>query len=96
MSNQLEISIPYAKGSQTSKAAAESISHCAARQRSIVLGYIQANPGCTDEEIAEGLSLNPSSARPRRLELLRAGLIKILDENGKTKSGRHAARWGVK
>ena len=93
MSEQLEISIPYAKGSATSKAAAERIKGCAARQRSIVLGFIQAHPGCTDEQISDGLQMAGNSCRPRRLELFRAGLIKILDEEGRTKAGRHATRW---
>jgi len=93
---QLEFQVPYAKGSTTSKAAAERIKGHAAKQRSIVLGFIAAHGPCTDEDISEGLGIAGNSCRPRRLELFRAGLIEMLDESGKTKSGRSAARWVVR
>lgn len=50
-------------------------------------------PG-TDEDIAEGLGMNPSTARPRRIELLDDGLITEAGE-AKNKSGRKAVLWEV-
>lgn len=48
----------------------------------------------TDEEIATALNMNPSTARPRRIELAAAGLV-VRDGTGSTKSGRPAARWAL-
>lgn len=97
MSEQLNIlDLPPHVHTETSYRAAEEIKSHAPRLRSLVLGYIQEHPGCTDEEIVDGLGMNPSTARPRRLELFRMGLIELIDENGKTRSGRKAARWRVK
>lgn len=97
MSEQLNIlDLPPHVHTETSYRAAEEIKSHAPRLRSLVLGYIQEHPGCTDEEISDGLGIGSNSCRPRRIELLRAGLIELIDENGKTKSGRKAARWKVR
>jgi len=56
-----------------------------------VLEFIAARPS-TDEEIAEGLGLSPSTARPRRVELWRRWLI-VQDGTRPTRSGRQAAVW---
>lgn len=94
--SQLEIQIPYVRHSQTSKAAAERIKGHAAKQRSIVLGFIMEHGPVSDQEIAEGLEMAGDSVRPRRGELFKSGLIVKHDEDAITKSGRHAARWRVK
>ncbi len=54
-----------------------------------VLDYIvsRGTYGATDDEIAKGLDMNPSTVRPRRLELQEVGLIV---ENGLTRK----TRWG--
>jgi hypothetical protein len=60
-----------------------------------VLEFITARPdGATDEEIAAGLGLNPSTARPRRIELARRGLI-VEAGVRKTQSKRNAVAWRV-
>jgi DNA-binding Lrp family transcriptional regulator len=43
--------------------------------RERVLEYIQENPGCTDEQIAESLDEKPASVRGRRKELCDDGLV---------------------
>lgn len=50
--------------------------------------------GLTDEEIADTLAMNPSSARTRRSELEREGLI-IPIGFSKTKSGRRTYLWAA-
>lgn len=51
--------------------------------------------GATDEEIADGLAINPSTVRPRRGELVEDGRVVAAGER-KTKSGRRAVVWRVK
>jgi hypothetical protein len=87
---------PSVRGSQTSAAAADSLGPATlnALQRK-VLAYIEARPeGVTDEQIAAGLGLNPSTARPRRIELARRGLI-VEAGTRKTASRRTAVAWRV-
>jgi predicted ArsR family transcriptional regulator len=67
----------------------------AASQRERVFAYISVNGPVTDEKIAEGLLMNPSTARPRRLELVRAGRIRPALQTQETKSGRNAVAWEV-
>lgn len=61
-----------------------------------VLAFLEARPeGATDEEIIAGTGLNPSTARPRRIELARRGLV-VEAGTRKTRSGRMACVWRVK
>ncbi len=64
-------------------------------QRARLLAWLTAHPYVTDEEIAEGAGLNPSAARPRRRELVEAGVVRKVDLDGRTRAGRRAARWAV-
>jgi hypothetical protein len=87
---------PAVNGSITSAAAADSLDSRTlnALQRR-VLEFITARPdGVTDEQIATGLGLNPSTARPRRIELARRGLI-VEAGTRKTSSKRNAVCWRV-
>jgi hypothetical protein len=87
---------PAVNGSLTSAAAADSLGSRTlnALQRR-VLEFITARPdGATDEQIAAGLGLNPSTARPRRIELARRGLI-VEAGTRKTASKRAAVVWRV-
>jgi predicted transcriptional regulator len=65
-----------------------------ALQQSVYL-YIRNNNGCTDEEVQDGLNLNPSTQRPRRIELVQLGLIKETAKRRRTKSGRWAIVWEI-
>ena len=85
---------PSVNGSVTSAAAADSLDgKTLNRLHRLVLEYIAAHTaGVTDEEIAAGLELNPSTARPRRIELARRGLIREAGTR-RSKSGRMATVW---
>ncbi len=64
-------------------------------QRARLLAWLTAHPSVTDEQIAEGVGMNPSAARPRRRELVEAGLVRKVDMDGRTRAGRRAARWAT-
>ncbi|MFN9286738.1 MAG: hypothetical protein ACK6EB_01625, partial [Planctomyces sp.] len=80
----------------TSMQAADSMDAKAlTRLHRLVLDFLRGRPdGATDEEIASGLGLNPSTERPRRIELARRGLI-VTGGTRKTASGRNADVWRV-
>lgn len=70
------MSAPYIRGSETSKAAAENLVRPGTK-RAAVLRFIESRgrDGATDDEIQVGLGMNPSTERPRRIELFQARLI---------------------
>jgi hypothetical protein len=85
---------PAVNGSATSAAAADSLGPATlnALQRR-VLELLQATPdGLTDEEMARRLGMNPSTQRPRRIELARRGLV-VTCGTRRTASGRNADVW---
>ena len=87
---------PSVNGSITSAKAADSLSPTTlnALQRQ-VLALLQATPGgLTDEEMQRRLGMNPSTQRPRRIELARRGFV-VADGTRKTSSGRWATVWRV-
>jgi DNA-binding IclR family transcriptional regulator len=58
-----------------------------------VLELLQATPeGLTDEEMQRRLGMNPSTQRPRRIELARRGMV-VEAGTRKTASGRNASVW---
>lgn len=79
---------------ENSLAAYEAILPQATNLRETVWAYIEANPHCTDEQIAIDLDLNPSTARPRRIDLLKEGRVAV-SGSGTNRSGRKAATWVV-
>ena len=83
---------PSLNGSATSAAAADSLGPATlnAMQRR-VYEFLCRTPS-TDEEIANELSMNPSTVRPRRGELARSGLI-VEAGTRRTSSGRMAVIW---
>ena len=85
---------PSVNGSITSAKAADSLGPATlnAMQRR-VLALLQATPGgLTDEEMQTRLGMNPSTQRPRRIELARRGLV-VEAGTRKTVSGRMATVW---
>ena len=50
---------------------------------------------CTDNEIIEFTGMNPSTIRPRRIELMRLGVIEVEGEKTQ-KNGRKATTWRIK
>lgn len=88
--------IPHS-GTETSKAAAESIRPVVNRLAHEMYEFIRRRGefGATDEEMAISLDISGSTQRPRRDRLFKAGLIR---RNGKTrpfKSGRQGDVWVV-
>lgn len=79
--------------SPTSIAAAERIEPAAETLRGKALNYLRSVNGATDEQIQQALGLNPSTARPRRVELTEKGLVVESGEARKTSSGRWAVVW---
>jgi hypothetical protein len=85
---------PSVNGSMTSAQAADSLGPATlnALQRR-VLELLQATPeGLTDEEMQKRLGMNPSTQRPRRIELARRGMV-VEAGTRKTASGRNASVW---
>lgn len=87
---------PYQAHSPTSREAAssmlESLDACQRR----VYQFIALRGrwrGATDEEIQVALEMNPSTERPRRIELCNKGLIENSGRTRKTRSGRKATVW---
>ena len=85
---------PSVNGSITSAKAADSLGPATlnAMQRQ-VLALLQATPeGLTDEEMQQRLEMNPSTQRPRWIELARRGLV-VEAGTRRTASGRMATVW---
>lgn len=85
---------PAQRHSATSVAAAASLDDATlTKLHRKVLDYLQAHPaGATDEEIAWALGMNPSTERPRRIELVKRGLV-VQAGVKKAASGRKATAW---
>lgn len=89
--------LKFVRHSETSKAAAIDNEPRAGTQRWRVLNVLRACPwGLTDHEMQEMLGMNPSTQRPRRIELVNAGLIKDSGRTRATQSGKQAVVWVVK
>ena len=86
---------PSQRHSPTSRAAAEAIAPTAGTLRAAVLTYLRqrGDEGATDSECQESLGMNPSTQRPRRIELVEAGLVVDSGRVRKTPSGRKAVVW---
>lgn len=83
--------------SETSKEAARAAEAVSPTQRQLVHSLIAlaGERGLTDEEIQTASDLNPSTERPRRVELVEAGLVVDSGRVRKTSSGRNAVVWVV-
>jgi len=62
--------------------------------RERILDLLGREGPLTDEQIAERLAMEPNTVRPRRGELVKAGLVRAVDEEGRTRTGSRATRWG--
>lgn len=86
---------PAVQASRTSMQAADSLDGetLNAMQRSVV-AFLKARGehGATDEEMQAGIPMQPSTQRPRRIELVRRGLV-VEAGTRKAKSGRFATAW---
>lgn len=77
----------------TSQEAAERIAPHTITLRQMVYDLIESDGPICDEQIANQLELNPSTARPRRRELQKAGLIRPSLHLGITSAGRKSIQW---
>lgn len=77
---------------QTSRAAAELIAPHSASQRRRVYEWIAAHGPATRDAICDALGIADNSVRPRVKELINRGNVRVVDEAGKTKTGRKAER----
>lgn len=88
-------SAPAVQHSLTSMQAAASLDadRLNSLQRSVV-AFLKArgDHGATDEEMQIGIPMPPSTQRPRRIELVRRGLV-VEAGTRKAKSGRYATAW---
>lgn len=87
---------PAVNGSVTSAMAADSLEPKAlnAMQRRVLELLRENAAGMTDEEQQHALAMNPSTQRPRRIELVRRGLV-VEAGTRRTSSGRMAVVWRV-
>lgn len=86
---------PCQPHSPTSRAAATALPN-ADTLRSAVLDAIKAHGGLTDEEVQDTLVMQGSTQRPRRIELVAAGLVVDSGRTRATRSGRQAVVWEAK
>jgi hypothetical protein len=86
---------PYQQHSDESRESAELIEPDAASLRGRVLAYVRkcGATGATDDEMQVALKMNPSTQRPRRIELWKADLVKASGIKRPTRSGRNAMVW---
>ena len=91
---QNEPQAPYVAGSQTSFEASQAIKPTVGNLRERVFAVIRDRGPVCDEDIARLARLNPSTARPRRLELQRAERIEFCGYT-LTQAGRKSKAWQV-
>lgn len=63
------------------------------RRRVLTAIVARGEQGATDEELQDALGLNPSTERPRRVELVEGGWIEDSERRRPTRSGRYAVVW---
>lgn len=86
---------PYQKHSATSQEAAQRIIESVYCKRyKVYEALLKAGErGLTDEEVQEKLGMNPSTQRPRRIELVQQNRAKDSGGWRMTRSGRRATVW---
>lgn len=86
---------PFQRHSDTSREAAVSvIGNAATLRRKVYEAIFSAGShGMTDEELQTSLAMNPSTQRPRRVELVDAKAVVDSQRRRHTSSGRLAVVW---
>lgn len=86
---------PYQPHSETSRAAAEAIAPSLNELQAVVYEAIKAAglEGRTDDELQVELGMNPSTERPRRIEVEKYGLVTDSGRTRPTRSGKQAHVW---
>jgi hypothetical protein len=90
-----DIFAPFQRGSVTSRQAAVEVQPAVSEMQQRVLEFIQSKgaDGATDEEVYVALGMNPSTERPRRVELCRKRLVVPSIRMRRTATGRKARVW---
>lgn len=85
----------YVRNSDTSRAAQASAEPKAGTKRALVLAFIRGRgaEGATDEEVQMGLPISANTERPRRVELVDAGLVVDSKRRRATVGGDLAVVW---
>lgn len=86
---------PFQSHSDTSREAAERIEPKKLSLKRKVLEHFKLVGECTDEQGMEALEMNPSTYRPRRIELVDSGHLRDSGRTALTKSGRGAVLWEI-
>lgn len=88
---------PYQRHSRTSRNAAGDITPSATTLRAKVMEFIISCgiDGATDDEMQVCLDMNPSTQRPRRIDLWHAGLVFDTGRTRQTRSNRKATVWAA-
>ncbi len=80
--------------SQEAAAAMDQSGRLNALRRSVLdFVLLMGEEGATDEEIQVSIPMKPNTERPRRVELVRAGLIRDSGKKRKGTSGHQAVVW---
>ena len=87
--------LPFQKHSDTSISAAFEAEPAAGTQKTRILEYLRKyrDSGATDEDMQLYLGMNPSTQRPRRIELVQQGLVRDSGTTRPTRAGRQATVW---
>lgn len=90
---------PFQAHSETSRAAAESKRADRPTEKARVLAILREFPfyilGATDEQIQDELAMPSSTERPRRVELVKGGVVVDSGRTRPTRSGRQATVWAA-
>ena len=86
--------VPFQPHSDTSVDAAYA-KQDAETDRRIVLDFIKANGGATDDEGLAYAGVGQNSYRARRIELVRQGLVRDSGRKKQTRSNRSATVWAA-
>lgn len=85
---------PHVAGSTTSREAARAIRPAIGALHQALLEVLERFPGgLTDEQMQAAAAMQPSTQRPRRVELVARGLVVDSGETRPTRSGRRAVVW---
>lgn len=91
------MTLPFVKGSATSQEAAESVTKkTVVRDRARIVAALKSYGALTDEEIQTRTGLSGNTERPRRVELVRQGVVIATEMQRRTASGRWATAWTLK
>jgi hypothetical protein len=85
--------VPYVRGSDTSKAAADAMAPHVTPLQQKVMDFLREHGPATDEEMQAGIPMGANTQRPRRVELVAKG--RVIDSGTKSlnASGKLAVIW---